>query len=88
MRFDNEGLTLVWVLAESHLVMHLWPEQGYATLDLHVCDYNGSNRDAAHALVERLTAYCYVDGSESWREMELEPPGLVADGRVTTAAIR
>lgn len=35
--FDNGGLTLVWVLAESHLVLHLWPEDGYATVDLHVC---------------------------------------------------
>ncbi len=37
--FAGGGLTLVWVLAESHLVLHLWPEEGYATVDLHVCDY-------------------------------------------------
>jgi S-adenosylmethionine/arginine decarboxylase-like enzyme len=31
--FDNGGLTLVWVLAESHLVLHHWAEEGFATLD-------------------------------------------------------
>ena len=32
VRFDGGGYTLVWVLAESHLVLHLWPERGYATV--------------------------------------------------------
>jgi S-adenosylmethionine decarboxylase len=83
VRFANEGLTVVWVLAESHLVMHLWPEQGYATLDLHVCDYTSSNRAAARALVAELTRYCFVEGSAAWQEVEVEPPG-----RVATTAIR
>ena len=83
VRFDNDGLTIVWVLAESHLVMHLWPEEGYATLDLHICDYRVSNRGAARDLVKRLTRYCYADGSGTWEELEVEPPG-----RVTTAAMR
>lgn len=83
VRFDPEGLTVVWVLAESHLVLHLWPDEGYATLDLHVCDYGSSNRDAARSLVEQLGTYCFVEGSSAWQELEVDAPG-----RATTAAIR
>ncbi|MCE2516051.1 MAG: S-adenosylmethionine decarboxylase, partial [Acidobacteria bacterium] len=31
--FTGGGATLVWVLAESHLVLHLWPELNRATID-------------------------------------------------------
>ena len=60
--FDEGGLTLVWVLAESHLVLHVWPELQSATLDLHVCNYSTSN--AANARALRIV----------WRRCAL-PPG-------------
>jgi S-adenosylmethionine/arginine decarboxylase-like enzyme len=72
--FDNGGLTLVWVLAESHLVLHHWSEEGFATLDLHVCDYHGPNQVKAAALVSALTAFCFEPGTESWNEIHLEDP--------------
>lgn len=72
--FDNGGLTVVWILAESHLVLHHWAVEGFATLDLHVCDYQGSNADKATSLVEDLSAYCFSDGAGSWREMHLSEP--------------
>ena len=31
------GNTLVFILAESHLVLHTWPEFNYIALDLFVC---------------------------------------------------
>ena len=67
--FDNGGLTLVWVLAESHLVLHLWPEEGYATVDLHVCDYRTSNAEKARRLREELNRLCFAGESGEWREM-------------------
>ena len=67
--FDNGGLTLVWVLAESHLVLHVWPEQGCATVDLHVCDYNTSNAEKARRLRHELAEMCFAQGSGQWREM-------------------
>ena len=74
--FDNGGLTLVWVLAESHLVLHLWPEDGYATVDLHVCDYQASNAQNARRLRQELAGLCFVPGSGHWREMAVDerPP--------------
>ncbi len=81
--FDHGGLTLVWVLAESHLVLHLWAEEGFATIDLHVCDYRGSNAARARRLAERLGEDCFRAGSAAWRELEVGEPG-----RAPTAAIR
>ena len=72
--FGNGGLTLVWVLAESHLVLHHWPDEGFATLDLHVCDYQGSNAAKAATLVEALTTFCFAPGNATWKEVHLEMP--------------
>ena len=67
--FDGGGYTLVWVLAESHLVLHLWPERGYATADLHVCDYRVSNADRARQACRVLSTLCFAPGSDHWNEM-------------------
>ena len=66
--FDEGGLTLVWVLAESHLVLHVWPELQSATLDLHVCNYSTSNAANARALRDRLAAVCFATGGH-WSEL-------------------
>ena len=34
---ENEGVSGVAVLAESHMSIHTWPECGYAALDVFVC---------------------------------------------------
>lgn len=73
-RFTHGGLTLVWILAESHLVMHLWSREGFATVDLHICDYRDSNLHKSRELVERLRALCFAAGSDSWREIHLDRP--------------
>ncbi len=67
--FTGGGATLVWVLAESHLVLHLWPELNRATLDLHICDYRDSNRGKAQRLRDALATFCFAPGSAAWREL-------------------
>jgi S-adenosylmethionine decarboxylase proenzyme len=37
------GTTGAVVLAESHLAIHTWPEQGQATLDVYVCNVTADN---------------------------------------------
>ncbi len=50
------GVTGVVVLAESHLSLHTWPEAGYVTLDVYVCNYTENNRPKAQQLFDDLLA--------------------------------
>jgi S-adenosylmethionine decarboxylase proenzyme len=51
---EPAGVTGVVLLAESHLAVHTWPEQGVVTLDVFVCNLVGDNRARAHALIDGL----------------------------------
>ena len=72
--FDRGGKTLVWILAESHLVLHVWRDEAFATLDLHVCDYTKSNADKARHLRGTLSSLCFDDKSGNWSELEVAYP--------------
>ena len=72
--FPGGGLTAVWILAESHLVLHHWRREGYSTLDLHVCDYQASNLEKANGLATQLGRFCYRPGSDTWRRVLLDDP--------------
>jgi S-adenosylmethionine/arginine decarboxylase-like enzyme len=73
--FPGGGMTMVWILAESHLVLHYWAEEGFSTLDLHVCDYDRSNAGKASALVRALEDFCFEAGTANWQELSVEDPG-------------
>lgn len=53
---EGGGVTGVVVLAESHLSLHTWPESGYVTLDVYVCNYSTNNRPKAQQLFDDLQA--------------------------------
>ena len=74
VKFPDGGLTLVWVLAESHLVLHYWGAEGFATIDLHICDYRDSNRAKAQRLVETLESSCFLPGTAQWHEISVAEP--------------
>lgn len=52
----GSGITGVVLLAESHLAIHTWPEQGAVTLDVYVCNFGSDNRAKAQALLAQLQA--------------------------------
>lgn len=37
--FKNKGLTLIFILANSHLSIHTWPEKKLINLDLFICNF-------------------------------------------------
>ena len=36
--FEPQGVTGVAIVGESHLAIHTWPEYGFATVEIFVCD--------------------------------------------------
>ncbi len=48
------GITGVVLLAESHLAVHTWPEEGSVTLDAYVCNVGTDNSARAQALIAAL----------------------------------
>jgi S-adenosylmethionine decarboxylase len=50
------GVTATVLLAESHLCVHTWPEQGGATLDVYVCNFGDDHSAKAQALMDALEA--------------------------------
>jgi S-adenosylmethionine/arginine decarboxylase-like enzyme len=78
--YDNGGSTFAWILAESHLVLHVWMDEGFATVDLHICDYKASNADKARRLVGRLARRFFEPQTETWRELVVEHPQPLAAG--------
>ncbi|MFG6415237.1 adenosylmethionine decarboxylase [Roseateles sp. DC23W] len=53
---EQNGITGVVLLAESHLAIHTWPELGGVTLDVYVCNYGADNSAKAESLMATLIA--------------------------------
>lgn len=55
--FENGGFTAVALLAESHISIHTWPEYGYITLDVFVCNVQEDHHhDAINIMNEIISA--------------------------------
>lgn len=50
------GVTATILLAESHLCVHTWPEQGAVTLDVYVCNFGADHSAKAQGLIDALIA--------------------------------
>ena len=55
-QFEPHGVTGTVVLAESHLAMHTWPETGFVTIDVYVCNFSTDNTDKAQKLYNLIEA--------------------------------
>ncbi len=51
-KFAPWGISGVVVIAESHLAIHIWPENRYAAIDVFTCGEN-TNMDVAIAFLKR-----------------------------------
>lgn len=49
-RFAPQGVTVVVILAESHLTLHTWPEHGYVAIDYFTCGRRCDPRVAVEVL--------------------------------------
>lgn len=55
-RYEPQGVSVVIILAESHLSLHTWPEHGLASLDVFVCNPDTDPRVARDHLLDALEA--------------------------------
>jgi S-adenosylmethionine decarboxylase len=53
-QFEPHGVTVVWILSESHFTLHTYPEHKYASVDCYTCGNEGSPGDAVDRLIELL----------------------------------
>ncbi|MEM6733446.1 MAG: adenosylmethionine decarboxylase [Myxococcota bacterium] len=53
-RFEPQGLTAVVVLAESHIALHSWPENGTLFVDIASCSGGETAEQALQAILHAL----------------------------------
>lgn len=52
--FEPHGLTFAILLAESHVSIHTWPENGNVAFDIYTCNYQSDNNEKARYVYESL----------------------------------
>lgn len=55
-KFQPQGVTLLFLLAESHASIHTWPELGCCAVDLYTCGEKTETHKAADFLKYKLKA--------------------------------
>lgn len=53
-QFTPYGVTVLIMIAESHLAIHTWPEYGYAAVDIFTCGTTVDPWKAYHLLTAKL----------------------------------
>ena len=53
--FSPMGITGVAIVAESHIMIHTWPEHGYAAIDIFTCGMERDLQSAIEAVREHFT---------------------------------
>lgn len=51
----GKGFTGLVSLVESHVAVHTWPELGYVTLDVYLCNYQRDNADRCRRLFAEIS---------------------------------
>ncbi len=55
-KFEPHGVTVVGLLAESHLAVHTWPEHNYVAADIFTCGPTADPDRACQCLVRQFRA--------------------------------
>jgi len=68
-KFEPQGVTVIALLAESHISIHTWPESNYSAVDIFTCGQNMMPEEASQYLIESLMAK-----EHSLRVIKRNPP--------------
>lgn len=58
-RFEPQGMTLVYILSESHFTIHTYPENNYLSLDIYICNPEYDLGSIAEKIVALATPVHY-----------------------------
>ena len=58
-QFDPQGITGFYLLSESHLAFHTWPEKGQISFDLYTCGDFTLGKKAADFVINTFSGYPY-----------------------------
>tara|TARA_B100001059_G_C17685299_1_gene501992 strand:+ start:171 stop:536 length:366 start_codon:yes stop_codon:yes gene_type:complete len=53
-QFKPQGTTAVWILAESHMAIHTYPEENFMAVDVFTCGTEGDPGGVIIALTDHL----------------------------------
>jgi S-adenosylmethionine decarboxylase len=53
-RFSPQGVSVILILAETHISIHTWPEHGYAAVDVFICGEGKDPHPAWEVIKEAL----------------------------------
>lgn len=56
-QFPESGFTGVVSLVESHVAIHTWPEFGYLTLDVYLCNYSKDNTKTCKSVFDEISKF-------------------------------
>ena len=71
-KFEPQGVTVIALLAESHISIHTWPESSYSAVDIFTCGQNMLPELASQYLIRALEAEEHY-----LRIIERNPPSAV-----------
>uniref|UniRef100_A0A7V3J9X6 Adenosylmethionine decarboxylase n=1 Tax=candidate division CPR3 bacterium TaxID=2268181 RepID=A0A7V3J9X6_UNCC3 len=54
---EGGGFTGLVSLVESHISIHTWPELGYLTLDVYLCNYSKNNSSATKKIFGEIAMF-------------------------------
>lgn len=58
--FKPQGASMVYLLQESHLTIHTYPEKNSLSLDLYTCNLNTDLNEVCHIVYEFFNGKCNI----------------------------
>tara|TARA_B100000575_G_C22594750_1_gene372817 strand:+ start:175 stop:537 length:363 start_codon:yes stop_codon:yes gene_type:complete len=59
-KFEPHGVTHIWLLSESHMAVHTWPENNYFAIDIFTCGNEGDPSAVLDYIKDNLNVQTYT----------------------------
>jgi len=57
---EGSGVSVTAIILESHIAIHTWPEENYATVDIYSCGASSDPHKAFDYIVDKLIPFAYT----------------------------